>query len=35
LTRGSYINTFGGGTNEVLRDMIAVEGLGMPRARRP
>lgn len=33
-TRGSYINTFGGGTNEVLRDMIAVSGLGMPRARR-
>lgn len=33
-TRGSYINTFGGGTNEVLRDMIAVAGLGMPRRRR-
>lgn len=33
-TRGSYINTFGGGTNEVLRDMIAVSGLGMPRAKR-
>ncbi|TVT61314.1 acyl-CoA dehydrogenase [Amycolatopsis rhizosphaerae] len=32
-TRGSYINTFGGGTNEVLRDMIAVTGLGMPRRR--
>ncbi|MFI0793902.1 acyl-CoA dehydrogenase family protein [Micromonospora rubida] len=34
LTRGSYINTFGGGTNEVLRDMIAVNGLGMPRKGR-
>ncbi|MEV0809908.1 acyl-CoA dehydrogenase family protein [Micromonospora sp. NPDC050200] len=34
LTRGSYINTFGGGTNEVLRDMIAVDGLGMPRKGR-
>ncbi len=34
LTRGSYINTFGGGTNEVLRDMIAVGGLGMPRKGR-
>lgn len=34
LTRGSYINTFGGGTNEVLRDMIAVTGLGMPRRAR-
>ena len=33
-TRGSYINTFGGGTNEVLRDIIAVSGLGMPRSRR-
>jgi alkylation response protein AidB-like acyl-CoA dehydrogenase len=33
-TRGSYINTFGGGTNEVLRDMIAVAGLGMPRKGR-
>jgi hypothetical protein len=34
LARGSYINTFGGGTNEVLRDMIAVNGLGMPRRAR-
>ncbi|GAA2584089.1 acyl-CoA dehydrogenase [Dactylosporangium fulvum] len=34
LTRGSYINTFGGGTNEVLRDVIATRGLGMPRKGR-
>lgn len=34
LTRGSYINTFGGGTNEVLRDVIAVTGLGLPRRAR-
>lgn len=34
LNRGSYINTFGGGSNEVLRDMIAVSGLGMPRKGR-
>ena len=25
--------TFGGGTNEVQRDLIAVFGLGMPRSR--
>jgi alkylation response protein AidB-like acyl-CoA dehydrogenase len=25
--------TFGGGANEVLRDMVAVTGLGMPRSR--
>lgn len=34
LARGSFINTFGGGTNEVLRDMIAVAGLGMPHKSR-
>jgi alkylation response protein AidB-like acyl-CoA dehydrogenase len=34
LARGSFINTFGGGTNEVLRDMIAVSGLGMPYKKR-
>ncbi|MFT4125939.1 MAG: acyl-CoA dehydrogenase family protein [Gordonia sp. (in: high G+C Gram-positive bacteria)] len=26
--------TFGGGVNEVMRDMIATAGLGLPRARR-
>jgi alkylation response protein AidB-like acyl-CoA dehydrogenase len=34
LTRGAVVNTFGGGVNEVLRDLIAVAGLGMPRGNR-
>ena len=32
--RGLIILTFGGGTNEVQRDLIAVFGLGMPMAQR-
>jgi len=32
--RRCQINTFGGGVNEVLRDMIATTGLHMPRAAR-
>jgi alkylation response protein AidB-like acyl-CoA dehydrogenase len=32
--RGTIILTFGGGTNEVQRDIIAMVGLGMPRAPR-
>jgi len=32
--RGLIILTFGGGTNEVQRDLIAVFGLGMPLAPR-
>ncbi|MBS0366313.1 MAG: acyl-CoA dehydrogenase family protein [Proteobacteria bacterium] len=32
--RKCQINTFGGGTAEVLRDMVAQVGLGMPRERR-
>lgn len=32
--RGNIILTFGGGTNEVQRDIIAMLGLGMPRAPR-
>ena len=32
--RGSLILTFGGGTNEIQRDIIAMVGLGMPRAPR-
>lgn len=32
--RKCQINTFGGGTAEVLRDMVAQAGLGMPRGER-
>ena len=32
--RGLLILTFGGGTNELQRDIIAMFGLGMPRADR-
>jgi alkylation response protein AidB-like acyl-CoA dehydrogenase len=32
--RTSIVLTFGGGTNEVQRDIIAMAGLGMPRAAR-
>jgi alkylation response protein AidB-like acyl-CoA dehydrogenase len=32
--RSQTIFTFGGGTNEVQRDIIAMVGLGMPRAAR-
>ena len=31
--RGLVILTFGGGTNEIQRDLIAIFGLGMPRSR--
>ncbi|MDT0203133.1 acyl-CoA dehydrogenase family protein [Nocardioides sp. AE5] len=34
LSRQGLVNTFGGGVNEVLRDMIATMGLGMPRSKR-
>ena len=33
-SRGLIILTFGGGTNEVQRDLIAIFGLGMPRSLR-
>ena len=33
-TAASIILTFGGGTNEIQRDLIAVFGLGMPMAQR-
>ena len=33
MYRGTIILTFGGGTNEVQRDIIAMVGLGMPRGR--
>jgi hypothetical protein len=32
--RTAVINTFGGGANEIQRDIIAMAGLGMPRAPR-
>ncbi|HMK62937.1 MAG TPA: acyl-CoA dehydrogenase family protein [Acidimicrobiales bacterium] len=32
--RGLLILTFGGGTNEIQRDLIAIFGLGMPRSLR-
>jgi alkylation response protein AidB-like acyl-CoA dehydrogenase len=32
--RRAVINTFGGGTNEIQRDIIAQTGLGMPRGPR-
>ena len=34
LYRTASIITFGGGTNEVQRDIIAAAGLWMPRASR-
>jgi 3-oxocholest-4-en-26-oyl-CoA dehydrogenase alpha subunit len=34
LHRAALILTFGGGTNEVQRDIIATVGLGLPAARR-
>ena len=34
MYRTASILTFGGGTNEVQRDIIAAAGLGMPRERR-
>jgi alkylation response protein AidB-like acyl-CoA dehydrogenase len=34
LLRGLIILTFGGGTNELQRDLIAMFGLGFPRASR-
>lgn len=34
LSRQGIVNTFGGGVNEILRDLVATQGLGLPRARR-
>jgi alkylation response protein AidB-like acyl-CoA dehydrogenase len=34
MHRGALIMTFGGGTNEVQRDIIAAAGLGLPVSRR-
>jgi alkylation response protein AidB-like acyl-CoA dehydrogenase len=33
-SRGAPINTFGGGVNEIQREIIAMLGLGMPRSPR-
>jgi alkylation response protein AidB-like acyl-CoA dehydrogenase len=32
--RGAQINTFGGGVNEVQREIVATVGLGMKRGKR-
>jgi hypothetical protein len=32
--RHCQINTFGGGVNEVQRELVAMFGLGLPRAAR-
>jgi hypothetical protein len=34
LARQAQINTFGGGVNEVQREIVAMAGLGMRRAQR-
>jgi alkylation response protein AidB-like acyl-CoA dehydrogenase len=34
LARHSQINTFGGGVNEIQRELIAVSALGLPRGTR-
>jgi acyl-CoA dehydrogenase len=34
MYRNAAILTFGGGTNEIQRDLIAMLGLGMPPATR-
>jgi hypothetical protein len=33
MIRGVVILTFGGGTNELQRDLISMFGLGLPRSR--
>ena len=34
MVRGAIILTFGGGTNEMQRDLIAIFGLSMPGSPR-
>ena len=34
VAAGVVLITFGGGVNEVMRDMIATAGLGLPKAKR-
>jgi alkylation response protein AidB-like acyl-CoA dehydrogenase len=32
--RAAQINTFGGGVNEIQRELVATAGLGLARGRR-
>ena len=34
MYRHAFVLTFGGGVNEVQREIIAIAGLGLPRAKR-
>jgi alkylation response protein AidB-like acyl-CoA dehydrogenase len=34
LARSAQINTFGGGVNEIQREIVAAAGLGMARRAR-
>jgi hypothetical protein len=34
LAKGALVLTFGGGVNEIQRELIAMIGLGLPRAPR-
>ena len=34
VSRQAVVNTFGGGVNDVLRDIVATAGLGLPRTKR-
>ena len=34
MHRSCLIMTFGGGTNEIQRDIIGMVGLGLPRVKR-
>ncbi len=34
MFRSSLVMTFGGGTNEIQRDIIGYVGLGLPAAKR-
>jgi alkylation response protein AidB-like acyl-CoA dehydrogenase len=34
MYRWAYVVTFGGGVNEIQREIIATAGLGMPRSAR-
>jgi hypothetical protein len=34
MAKGALVLTFGGGVNEIQRELIAMIGLGLPRAPR-